>query len=373
MILSNPFKPDLRVYREAKSLVKAGYQVTVIAWDRERQYDSNTSIDGITVVRIKTSGRYSAGIMNIFNILVFWYEAARLIRRHNFDVIHCHDLDTLIVGVWIKFVFRRKLIYDAHEKFSMMVLMSSSRSISRLVEIYERILLWMVDQIIVASSKFGRELERTVSRPVAVIGNWQENPVLDMKRVGEIRKNLAGDAYELFIIYIGVLDRSRQILPMIEAVKTYPQIKFAIFGDGIQRSRILDSITATKNIEYGGVIPLAMVPYYTAAADVVFYMLNEKQPISAYQAPNSLGFALVTGRALLASNSGELGIAINRYKCGVMPDDATAKSIKSALNILLDHDKLIEFQSNARMAGNELNWEAMQGVLLGLYNKVISL
>lgn len=34
MTLSNPFTPDPRVYNEAKSLVKAGHEVTVIAWDK---------------------------------------------------------------------------------------------------------------------------------------------------------------------------------------------------------------------------------------------------------------------------------------------------------------------------------------------------
>lgn len=34
MTLSNPFTHDPRVYNEAKSLVKAGHEVTVIAWDK---------------------------------------------------------------------------------------------------------------------------------------------------------------------------------------------------------------------------------------------------------------------------------------------------------------------------------------------------
>jgi hypothetical protein len=38
MLLSNAFLPDPRVLKEARSLTNAGYDVTVIAWDREGTY-----------------------------------------------------------------------------------------------------------------------------------------------------------------------------------------------------------------------------------------------------------------------------------------------------------------------------------------------
>jgi glycosyltransferase involved in cell wall biosynthesis len=38
MLLSNAFRPDPRVLKEARSLAGAGYEVTVIAWDREGAY-----------------------------------------------------------------------------------------------------------------------------------------------------------------------------------------------------------------------------------------------------------------------------------------------------------------------------------------------
>jgi len=38
MILSKPFVIDPRVYQEAESLVKNGYEVTVIVWDRRKDY-----------------------------------------------------------------------------------------------------------------------------------------------------------------------------------------------------------------------------------------------------------------------------------------------------------------------------------------------
>ena len=54
MFVSNAFAIDRRVYAEATSLLKAGHEVTVIAWDREGQNPSRQNSDGIEVVRLRT-------------------------------------------------------------------------------------------------------------------------------------------------------------------------------------------------------------------------------------------------------------------------------------------------------------------------------
>ena len=53
MVVSNAFRPDPRVYREAKTLVDHGFKVTVYAWDRECKHPMNEIIDGIFVERIQ--------------------------------------------------------------------------------------------------------------------------------------------------------------------------------------------------------------------------------------------------------------------------------------------------------------------------------
>ena len=45
MLLSNPFRPDPRVHREAKSLVNAGYEVTILCWDRKQRYPTEETIE----------------------------------------------------------------------------------------------------------------------------------------------------------------------------------------------------------------------------------------------------------------------------------------------------------------------------------------
>ncbi|ACS91069.1 Putative glycosyltransferase, family 1 [Thermococcus sibiricus MM 739] len=53
MILNNGYTHDPRVTAEAESLVKHGYKVKVIAWDRKKEYPSYETINGVEVIRIR--------------------------------------------------------------------------------------------------------------------------------------------------------------------------------------------------------------------------------------------------------------------------------------------------------------------------------
>ena len=42
MTLANSFTHDPRVYNEARSLVKVGHSVTVLAWDKKKEHPDST-------------------------------------------------------------------------------------------------------------------------------------------------------------------------------------------------------------------------------------------------------------------------------------------------------------------------------------------
>jgi len=99
MILANPFTHDPRVYNEARSLVKAGHTVTVLGWDRKKENVPREVKDKITIVR-----SYNTKFMNVlpYDILrlhLWWTkgykDALKLQEENPFDVVHCHDFNTL--------------------------------------------------------------------------------------------------------------------------------------------------------------------------------------------------------------------------------------------------------------------------------------
>ena len=140
MLLANAFTNDARVYNEATSLIKAGHEVTIIAWDGERQSPERQDWDGIEVHRLRTRvlpGRHRIPFLATLNLLLWQRGAYRralgLNKQKRLDVVHCHDLDTLFIGTRLKRKLGTPLIYDAHEIYGYMVAGSVPRLTVKLI------------------------------------------------------------------------------------------------------------------------------------------------------------------------------------------------------------------------------------------------
>ncbi len=75
MLLSNPFMVDPRVYKEAKALIKAGNEITVLVWDRHRDYEPESFVEGIRVVRIHNKGLMKIMPNDLFRNPLWWRTA----------------------------------------------------------------------------------------------------------------------------------------------------------------------------------------------------------------------------------------------------------------------------------------------------------
>ncbi|MBC7077734.1 MAG: glycosyltransferase, partial [Synergistales bacterium] len=96
---------DTRIFhKEARALVTAGYDLTLIA-----QHDKNEVVDGVKVIALpKPKNRFT----RIFGLT---WRAFRLALRQRADVYHFHDPELLPVGGLLKLLTRAKVIYDVHE------------------------------------------------------------------------------------------------------------------------------------------------------------------------------------------------------------------------------------------------------------------
>ncbi len=107
MLLSNPFMVDPRVSREAKSLIDNGHEVTVIVWDRKNDYPEHEVVDDINLIRIHNKGLMKLLPNDLFRGPLWWRTAYKkgleLYRsgEFKFDVVHCHELDTLQSNTWL--------------------------------------------------------------------------------------------------------------------------------------------------------------------------------------------------------------------------------------------------------------------------------
>ena len=135
MTLANPFTHDPRVYMEARSLIKAGHKVTVLAWDRIGNSPPYEVKDGIEIVRSYNTRLINFARYDIFKMYLWWNkgyrDALKLFKKKKFDIIHSHDLSSLKIGINLKKKYNLPLIYDAHEIFGYMIALDVPKFFAR--------------------------------------------------------------------------------------------------------------------------------------------------------------------------------------------------------------------------------------------------
>ena len=101
IIRSNPVRPDSRVEKEAWVLARAGYQVHILAWDRDSDHGEEPGTVEVAGVRIPITrlgykAAYGAGLRSLKPFLRFQFHMRSWLRKHRneYDIIHACDFDT---------------------------------------------------------------------------------------------------------------------------------------------------------------------------------------------------------------------------------------------------------------------------------------
>ncbi len=377
MLVSNPFRPDPRVAREAQSLARAGYHVNILCWDRKVELPSSEIQDGYQLVRIQNVRTgYGGGAKQILHTPRFWRSALSRLHSTNPDIVHCHDLDTLPAGWWYKRKKKIKLIYDAHEDYpALMSLYLPDTFVHGLARL-ESHLLRDVDHTITASTVFADKLRLQGLKNVTTIGNFQSLEPFDQvsdQKIAQARTDLGIPADALTLVYIGGFSRNRALTPLLQAAHKMPDIYFLIWGDGHQRDTVVAYSQKNPNIKYFGWLPTDKISLYAQVADVIYYCLVKDYPGAIYNAPNTLAIAMAAGRPIIANNVGDLGRIVHQTGCGLLLSVVNPAAIINALDQLQDPEIRNQLGKAGRTAAeSQYNWQIVERRLLQLYQSLIS-
>ena len=375
MLLSNAYRPDPRVEREARALVDGGYRVTIICWDRQAELQERESQEGIEIRRVRTvRSAYGSGWRQFFFLPRFWRQAQRYALELRSDVIHCHDLDTLPAGWWLKRRTGARLVYDAHEDYPAMMSLYLPGAAVKMLAWLEGRLLGRVDHTITASTVFADKLRTQGVAPVTTIGNYQPLGPYDSVTptdVAAARSHLQLPEEDLIVAYIGGFSRNRELLPLIEAAREMRDVQVLLYGDGHQRAAVQAAADRVPNVRYLGWLPAAQVPLYMQMADVIYYCLKPDYPGAKYNAPNTLSQAMAASRPLIANDVGDLGRIVRQADCGILIPAVTPGAIRQAAETL--HDPLLRRKlgnAGREAAETRYNWEAAGQQLQRVYARL---
>ena len=366
MLLSNPFMVDPRVSKEAKSLVDYGHEVTVIVWDRKVDYPSEDMIDGIRIIRIHNNLLMKIMPNDLFRNPLWWRTAYKKglelynTGKFKFDIVHCHDLDTLWAGVRLKKKLGIKLIYDAHEIFGYMIAVDQPKFIVDAAFLMEKRLIKKVDHIITVNEPL-RDYFRSISdKPITIVMNC---------------KDLVSQEYipprnDVFTIcYIGVLSKSRMFPEIIDIIGNIKHVKFIIAG---KRENLYEEAKERSrkytNVEFLGTIPFEEVIPRTIRSNAIICLFDPTNPNNRVGLPNKIFECMATGRPVIVTKGLYYSKIIEREKCGISVN-YEKEEIRKAIIELRENPKLCEaYGRNAlKAAMGGFNWTKQEEKLIKVY------
>jgi len=355
---------DVRIFhKQAKSLVKAGYDVALLA-----QHDRNEIVDGVKFIALpKPRGRFQRMTGLMFRIL-------RIAIKEKANVYHFHDPELIPVGLILKF-FGAKVIYDVHECYPASIRKNEwlppfmKGIVASIFDVFERVCYHFFDAVTTATEDIARRFR---DDKVVIIHNY---PVLhyaidktDNRSLDESRT----------VIYVGALSKTRGIGEIVQSlgyVDGRSKVRLKILGMFTEPDfeEEVRSIEHFSKVDFLGQIPHEEVYFHLSSADIGLVVLN---PTPGYikSMPVKMFEYMMTGLPVIASNFPLWKEIVEGNKCGLTVDPMNPQEIAEAIEYLLERPELMKkMGENGRKAVFEkYNWERESGKLLDSYIRVLT-
>jgi glycosyltransferase involved in cell wall biosynthesis len=379
MLLRTPFTRDARVLREARALVQAGHDVTVLAL-RAGDLPEREERDGFVVLRAVEAGVLAGPTIGIAAgsgarrlprlPLVVWARDKLLARKMHraaaglgADVYHAHDLNTLEPAAQAAQMNGAHLVYDAHELYPDLTgLARGERARWRRLE---RRLIGRADVVIAPSASRADELASCygIARPKVVM-----NCPPGARTVGHTGGQLAGLRRddETLLVYAGGFTPNRGLENVIVAAKRLDRCRLVMLGLGPLEGR-LRALAGDRVVFAGSVEPDDVVAAITAC-DIGLAPYLPIGRNNELAAPNKVFEYMHAGLAVAASDVPDVRRIVDEHGVGALFDASDPDSIAQTVSEMVP--RLDEFRRNARRAASSYSWESQEEVLLDVYQSL---
>jgi glycosyltransferase involved in cell wall biosynthesis len=263
-----PVPFDRRVWMEATTLQKAGYQVSVISPKGngyERDYEI---IEGIHIYRHPLPPEESSvkGYLREYALALIWqfYLAQKVWREKGFDTIHiCNPPDLMfLVALWFKLLHKIRVIFDHHDLSPEMYIAKYNRK-----DIFYKGLCWaerltyITADLVITTNESHRKVALTRGRK-----NKEQVFVVrsapDLSRFYPLPANSKYRNHKKYLVgYMGVMgepegiDRLLRMIQYVTRDKKRQDIHFMLIGDGPAADKLKAlsvELGITKFVEFTG-------------------------------------------------------------------------------------------------------------------------
>ncbi|MDX9975872.1 MAG: glycosyltransferase family 4 protein [FCB group bacterium] len=352
---------DSRLQKELRMLVEAGFETTLLGWDREREQPKREIKDGYRIHRCHIRAKY--GSKKLFLTMPLWwiYEFFFLLV-HRFDAIHACDFDTVVPALLIKSIKRTPVIYDIYDFYA-----AKSRTVPapmrRFFGAAEQMCARWADAVVIVDASRAYLFGERPPKDFVVAMNCPYDSV-----DSSWRKPANGP---LTIFYGGAIATFRGIEKLVELTRDLDGVRVVLAG-WITNDKYRALIDGAPHVEYLGMVSYPEALKRTYECDAVYSYYDPVHEINRTANSSKMFDAFMCATAVLANGEPPAAKVVADRECGsLLPfeDDEGLRDV-----ILRWRDDREEAQrlgrNGRRLFEEELNWEAAAEKIMGLYRRL---
>jgi glycosyltransferase involved in cell wall biosynthesis len=305
----------------------------------------------------------------------------RLAARVDADCYHCNEVDSWLVGVLLKLMRGKKVIFDVHEHYPSMFAESMAPAwlqpcAAWMMRLGFRLLALFTDRLVFAKKFISEDFAGSEPKHV-LVENFVPLAYKDVQQQdsGNLQKGDANGGVRA--IYLGSMERQRGCLELLEAVMRARSQDLCIdivgtFVDDSQADfeRRVVELGLAERVRVETWLPFDQAYQRVLGADIGLILFLPGQKNHNLALPHKLFDYMLAGLPVIAPNfAQEVVEIIKEADCGILIDSSNPDEIAQALDRLAtDPQERQRLGRNGRRAVLEkYNWEAEFQKLLKMY------
>lgn len=364
---------DSRILKELSALEDSGlYQLYAIGVAEYKTSEAIDTLHGARVISINLRCRSFRWMPRPFRHILIYVEMFVMVMRSAWCIrphlIHCHDTPLLPLAVFLAWIFRAKLIYDAHELESNKN--AQSKLISMTTFLIEKACWGHLSGFITVSNSIMLWYQTRFSKKDSAL-------ILNSPAINDSSKKVKfnryfHDLYEipgdrLVFVYLGLFVSGRGIEKLLNVFSSQQVNAHIVFiGRGPQRETIEKYEKINSRIHLHDSVPHEQVVALVANADYGLCFVENVSLSDYYSLPNKLFEYAFAGVPVLASDFPDMRKVIEEYELGAVTD--------SDLNSITNSIAALQDVGRRRVTKDllPLSWQVQAELLRALYHRVLS-
>ena len=358
---------DIRVFhKECTSLVKAGYDVSMVCPNAVERVQNGVKIYGVEYHDNSERSRF-------FKLPKLLFEKALSLDA---DIYHFNDPASVPYGAKLK-AMGKKVIFDAFEDHPSMWMNRGTgikglifKTIGWAYKQYEMQQAKKFDGILVCYH-WTKDRLKKVNPNVELVLNF---PIINRD---EVKERPLRSSSNVSVCYAGTISDAWNIPTVIDAVDMVEGASFNLAGwTGEELMNRMKSQNGWKKVNFFGKLPKAEVNtkvYDKSDIGVAFYHYS---PLChgkvGNMSNNKLFEYLLMGMPVICTDFDLWKEVVEGNKCGLCVNPSDASGIANAIKYIQEHpEEAYQMGLNGQKAALEkYNWDSQEKIMLEIYNKI---